>query len=361
MTAARPLRLFVDARWFAQSGQGVVTYITGLHEALAAIDPTIEIVYGVEDAAAVSADLRHPGISVLSVGARSRLWRWLGYPLFLARNKFDVAHFQYVTPLFRWRTRYLTTIHDVLFLSHPALFERAYRWPRWAAFRLAAAAADEVLTVSDRSATEIRQFLRYNGPLTILYNGWASRFRDVVPIAPPEFDTGTFILAVGRLEPRKNYRRLVAAWAAGGFARRGLRLVIVGFAGPEFADLPAQFTEVPGVVWLNRVGEGELNWLYAHARGFIFPSLCEGFGIPVLEALRARCPVAVSATYPLAAVVPYCAAVFDPQDEAAIAAALETLIEADEPVGDTAPLAQLYDWHASARRYREILYRIAGR
>ena len=357
----RPLRLFVDARWFAQAGQGVVTYITGLHEALAAVDPTIEIVYGVDDAATVPAELRHPGIALLSVGARSRLWRWLGYPFFLARHRFDVAHFQYVTPLFRWRTRYVTTIHDVLFLSHPALFNRRYRWPRWAAFRLAAAAAAHVLTVSDRSAAEIRQHLGYRGPLAIIYNGWASRFRDVAPVAPAGFGAGGFVLTVGRVEPRKNYERLVAAWAAGRCAGRGLRLVIVGFAGPEFADLPPRLTAVPGVVWLDRVGEGELNWLYAHAAGFIFPSLCEGFGIPVLEALRAGCPVAVSQTYPLAAVLPFCAAVFDPHDGDAIGLALDTLAGDRRPVGDTAPLARLYDWHESARRYRAILHAVAGR
>ena len=356
------MKLFVDARWFSQPGQGVVTYIAELHGALAELcDDAVEIVYGVDDLATMPDHLRHPGIAVIALGQRGRLWRALGFPFFLARHGFDVAHFQYATPLLRWKTRYLTTIHDVLFLSHPALFSRAYRWPRWAAFNLATRLASHVLTVSDQSAAEIRRHLAYRGPLSVVYNGWSSKLRDAPPAPPPGLSDGPgrLLLTVGRIEPRKNYERLAAAWTATGLASHGVRLIVVGFAAPGSESIVATLSATPGLVWLDRVSDGELNWLYQNAAGFIYPSLCEGFGIPVLEALRAGCPCAISTTYPLAAIKDSGIVLFDPADPAAIAAALEHLAAGASPPGDTLALAALYDWRKSAGVLRDVLASLA--
>lgn len=356
------MKLFVDARWFSQPGQGVVTYIAELHAALAEqFGNTIEIVYGVEDAALVPKHLRHPNIALLTIGKRGRLWRALGFPLFLARHGFDTAHFQYATPLYRWKTRYLTTIHDVLFLSHPDLFPRTYRWTRWVAFGLAARLASHVLTVSDQSAAEIRRHLGYRGPLSVAYNGWSSRLRDEASTRPNLLPDaiGPFLLTVGRVEPRKNYERLALAWRSTGLAYKGRILVIVGFAAPGSEEIVAELQATPGLIWLNHVSDNELNWLYQNATGFIYASLCEGFGIPVLEALRAGCPSAVSETYPLAAVKESGVGLFDPTDTDAIAAALEGLTVTARSPSDTTALAALYDWRKSAGVLSDALRSLA--
>jgi alpha-1,3-rhamnosyl/mannosyltransferase len=119
---------------------------------------------------------------------------------------------------------------------------------------------------------------------------------------------GDYVLAVGTLEPRKNLCRVAEAC-------RGLELRVVGARGWGGVEPPA------GAVFLGEVDDEELARLYRGARCLVYPSLHEGFGIPVAEALACGCPVVTSAASPMAelgAVVEV-----DPLDPASIRAGIE--------------------------------------
>jgi alpha-1,3-rhamnosyl/mannosyltransferase len=129
------------------------------------------------------------------------------------------------------------------------------------------------------------------------------------PLEPP------YLLCVGTPEPRKNLPALLEAFDQVRRAGRRVRLALVGADG--WGDVRVGSTE--GVVAFGRVDDAELRDLYAHAEALVLPSLWEGFGLPVGEALAAGTRVACSDLPALREVAGEDATYFDPSDPAAIA------------------------------------------
>ncbi len=135
-----------------------------------------------------------------------------------------------------------------------------------------------------------------------------------------------FLLAVGTVEPRKNYHGLLAAY--GLLKTRGVKvpLVIAGGPGWGYGDLPERLALEPGVRLLGHVDDAALQALYRHASVLAYPSLYEGFGLPLLEALEAGLPALVSNAGSLPEVAGGAALTVDPRQPEAIADGLERLL-----------------------------------
>jgi glycosyltransferase involved in cell wall biosynthesis len=102
---------------------------------------------------------------------------------------------------------------------------------------------------------------------------------------PAEVEEGErYVLVVGRLNVRKNLRRLIDAFIGSQKLLAGYRLVIVGEPDGRHEDLAIEGDEASRVLFLGRIGDPELRWLYTHCELFAFASLDEGFGLPLLEA-----------------------------------------------------------------------------
>ena len=211
-----------------------------------------------------------------------------------------------------WRNLY--TVHDVIPLTHPALTHSDAAGLR---ARLAAVLphADAIVTVSEHSRAEIVRALGVP----------ADRVRNAglaVELAPPAsraLPAGLarqgYFLFHGMAEPRKNLPRLAAAWRASGVATP---LVIAGPGGGEAID-------VPRVIRLPYLPREDLTALIAGARALLFPSLAEGFGLPVAEAMALGTPVLTSAGGALEETAGGAALLVDPEDGAAIGSAIARL------------------------------------
>lgn len=145
---------------------------------------------------------------------------------------------------------------------------------------------------------------------------------------------GPYVLSVGTAEPRKNLARLLAAYDLSGLWRDGVRLVVVGPDGWRF-ELGAELSKLQPdaaahVVALGRVTDGELGGLYRDAVAFAYPSLLEGFGLPVLEAISAGTPVVTSATTATAEVAGDAGLLVDPTSIDGLATALRTVVSDDD-------------------------------
>lgn len=196
----------------------------------------------------------------------------------------------------------IVTIHDARpVLSEVPLLKRlAYG----RVLRSALARADHVVTVSQTMRTELLSMERRT-PVSVIYNGIdPAAFRAPPPsrLAATREKLGLpteFMLAVGHLEARKNYARLIDAVAMLRETQAGMSLVIVGNEGGEGAAVAEQVRRLGlegRVRLLQGVRDDELVDIYNLCTLVVFPSYYEGFGIPVLEAMAARRPLALSDT-----------------------------------------------------------------
>jgi len=182
-----------------------------------------------------------------------------------------------------------------------------------------------------------------------------------------------FILAVGTVEPRKNYPRLLAAYRQLRGHRGALpfiingrpgvpQLVIAGRAGWAYGDALQRIAAEPGVRYLGHVDEPTLAALYESASVLAFPSLYEGFGLPLLEAMTRGVPAVVGATGALPELAVGSAITVNAEDAGAIAGGLERLL-ADEGLrkklaAEGIRRARSYTWANAAERTLDVLRRI---
>ncbi|KPF62112.1 hypothetical protein IP88_15300, partial [alpha proteobacterium AAP81b] len=250
-----------------------------------------------------------------------------------------LAHWSHPLPLWLTGAVNIWSFHDAIPLTDPALTAmNAARHRRL--LRAIAARADHVVAVSDHARDALIAALGLDPARITTVHPAVS----VPAAAPPHSDwaAGSYFLALGRKDARKNLPRLIAAHAASGSRRP---LLIVGPDGDETAALAG-----PGVIDLGWRPADEVSALRAHARALLMPSLAEGFGLPVAEAMAAGVPVLTSATTATAEVAGGAALLVDPQDVRAIAAGIAAL-----DAGDGTP-ALIATGHARARHFALSAY-----
>jgi glycosyltransferase involved in cell wall biosynthesis len=172
-----------------------------------------------------------------------------------------------------------------------------------------------------------------------------------------------FILAVGTIEPRKNYPRLLAAYRALRARISAPPLVIAGRPGWAYGDTLEKIKAEPGVRYLGHVDEPTLSALYESAAVLAFPSLYEGFGLPLLEAMARGLPAVVGATGALPELAGEYAILVDPEDVDAIASGLEQVL-IDNGLRERLGAASLerakeFTWERAANLTRKALRDIA--
>ncbi|RYG39216.1 MAG: glycosyltransferase family 1 protein [Burkholderiales bacterium] len=205
-----------------------------------------------------------------------------------ARWRPDFAHFQYVTP-FRKRSKWIVTVHDLLFLDAPQYFPWRYRMQNHALFRMSSLRADVVLTVSEYSRDAIcRHFGIDRSRIHVTYNA-PDRFFRAEDMMIDGLSSGRFIVYVSRFEPRKNQHALVQAFRdLAAELPEYFRLVLVGYPALAYPALDEALRQGGNrVTVLTNLSHAQLTWLYRHAAASIYPSNAEGFGMPVIEAVAA--------------------------------------------------------------------------
>ncbi len=308
----------------------------------------------------------------LSTRNLARLWHRLRIPLPIEYFTGDAGLFHatdFVLPPLRRGTRSLLTVHDLSFMRTPeatpprlkAYLERVV--PR------SVARADHILADSRATKQDIIAF--YQTPadkITVLYSGVSDHFRPT-PLtntirARYDLPHAPYIIAVGSVHPRKNYARLVHALAASGL--EGVHLVITGGRGQPDAPVygaVAECSMTDRVHFAGYVDDADLPALYTGALALAYPSLYEGFGIPILEAFACGTPVIAANRSSLPEVTGEAGILFDPLDVEAMASALCRIVE-DEALRETLRkrgFGQLerFSWQKAAQKlaaiYRQML------
>jgi len=236
----------------------------------------------------------------------------------------------------------VATLHDAVPVAHPEWVRPKLRkLKNWLQIK-AARKAQHVITGSQFSIRELVECFGVDeNRISVVHHGVRAEWHDQpsaeerdATLAQHQLRQGYFLF-VGTLQPRKNVERLLEAYLALPPVLRSARqLVIVGAPGWRSEDLvnriKAAQQKGEHVVWLNQLTDNrQLRHLYAGAGAFIFPSLHEGFGLPLLEAFASGVAVACSGTTSLPEVAAGAAVEFDPLSVGDIAAAMTTLARDD--------------------------------
>lgn len=268
--------------------------------------------------------------------------RWLSLtvtlPRWLKRDRVDLLHATFAPPPFAG-VKTVMTAHCLSSFTHPEFYPALVRWRLNALLSRGVRRAARVACVSATTLRDVQQ--RFGVPaerLAVTYNGVSPRFV-VVPagearrrVAERLGISDPYVLYVGKIEARKNVARLVTAFAR--FRRAGgsrLRLVLAGRASDDVGL--RQVIEQTGVqahvTETGYVADDDLPALYSAARMFVFPSLWEGFGIPIVEAMACGTPVLASTAGCLPEIAGDAALLVDPSSEDAIADAMDRLDRSD--------------------------------
>lgn len=286
-------------------------------------------------------------------------------------GKLDVYH----GPAFRllprsYYRRSLATIHDINFLKHPELFpdsrgREEYLYETAHAVRH----ADLLVTVSEFTKAEVMQAYAVDAQrIRVVYPGINADFHAQHPpalIAQALQRYGIrapYLLFVGLQEPKKNLVRLLEAFAlARGSLSQPYQLVLVGASGPATPDIVKRAAELnlgDDLLLTGHVAKADLPLLYAGAETFIFPSLYEGFGIPVIEAMASGTPVIASNVASLPEVVGNAGLLIDPLNSVDLAEAIHAVLSNAELKQGLIQRgfiqASQFSWAEMARQYFQI-------
>jgi glycosyltransferase involved in cell wall biosynthesis len=365
------VRIGVNALYLIPGGVGgTEIYLRALLVALAGIDPRNEYVIFTNRETGLDLAPKAPNFSLAPQGVRAvsrparLLWEQTALPLAAARLGIDVMLNPGFTAPLLCACPQVTVFHDLQHKRHPEYF-RWFDLPFWRFFLFWSAHVSHLLLAdSTATADDLERYYRLSdSKIHVVPLGVDSAFFTIAACRVPE----PFLLAVSTLHPHKNLERLLRAFAAFRLQRPGFKMVVCGMhgfvSGPlhelrESLDL-RDAVEFPG--WISREA---VHDLYAHAWGFVFPSLFEGFGLPILEALAAGVPSACSAIEPLAGIAGDAALLFDPMDAGAMTQAMLRITD-DQPLRDRLAeagprRAAEFPWRRTAEATLEALREAAG-
>jgi len=252
-------------------------------------------------------------------------------------------------------------VHDLAFRLRPAEVPWQQRLYMGTVMGQALRSAGAVLVPSETTRRDVLAAYPLpglEGRVTVVAEGLS------MPAALGDLPVGIepgFILAVGTVEPRKNYSRLLAAYRR---LRSKPQLVIAGRPGWAYGDTLQKIRAEPGVRFLGHVDEPTLAALYQSASVLAFPSLYEGFGLPLLEAMAAGLPALIGKSGALPELADGAAVEVDPEDVESIAAGLEKLLSDPalrKKLADAGRRrAAAFTWDKAAASTLEVLRRIGA-
>jgi glycosyltransferase involved in cell wall biosynthesis len=299
------LRVLVDATAIPRDLGGVGRYLQELLPALDA-EEAIELVIAAQERDAPWIGKRAKSATIHAVPERSsgrlpRLaWEQLGLPRLAGRVRADVIHSPHYTMPLAAGVPVVVTLHDATFFSHPRLHTPVKRtfFRRWSRYSAKHAAA--VVVPSRATRDELVRFARLDADSAIVaYHGVdpasfhvpteSERRKAAEKLSLP---AGGWVSFLGTIEPRKNVPSLVTAYASLASDRRMPPLVIGGAAGwdRETGELVAGLGTDVDIRLLGYVAAELLPGLLGGSTVFVYPSLGEGFGLPVLEAMSCGAP-----------------------------------------------------------------------
>lgn len=377
------MRILVDYTAAITQGAGIGRYTRNLVDALLRVDQQDRFtLYSSERPSGERGFPQAPNLRARAGPLDNRrmtiLWHRLRAPLPIEvlAGRADVLHAPDFSLPPTLGARTVVTIHDLAFMTHPECAVPALRTYLNRVVPRATKRADHIIAVSQRTADDLVELLGVAPKkLTVIHLGIdlsVRRVTDAATLADAQERYGLrlpFALAVGTIEPRKNFARLIEAFAvARGQTGGPAQLVIAGRKGWLYDDVFETVERLrlgDAVRFLDYVPDADLATLYSLAAVVAMPSLYEGFGIPVVEAMVCGAPVVASTGGSLPEIVGDAGLLVAPEDTSALADALVRAMDdaqlREQLITRGYARARAFNWDAAARQHVAVYHAVAGR
>ncbi|MBC2717422.1 MAG: glycosyltransferase family 4 protein [Desulfobacteraceae bacterium] len=329
---------------FADSeGHGLARYSHQLYSSLSEIRPDLKVTpvaaWSSRNADGVRQLRQAYGLQLLPWGRRwtPLAWAFLDRPPIehWLDNPVDVVHAVSLGYPIATRKPYVVTVHDIGPLTHPEFFLKTSPWIMKRSLKQAVDKADAIICVSRSTAEEVESYVGRNltDRIHVIHEGVAPHFFEktnsdcLASLKKLPVNGVPFILATGKISPRKNVVRIIQALSKISDIIPH-HLVLVGGSGWDMAEVVKEINNPAVAHRIHRVGyvsDEQLRDLYSLASLYVHPSLYEGFGLTVLEAMAAGCPVVTSNIYSLPEVTGDAALLVDPYKVDEIAGAIQAI------------------------------------
>lgn len=230
------------------------------------------------------------------VGFKGHLWEQFVLPL----KSFNKVLWSPSTtgPIFK--ANQIVTLHDMIWYEHPEWFSKSFALYYKIFVPLVLKKSKKIIVISEYTKNQAIKYLKLpSEKFATIYNGVDEKFRiysknEINNIRGKYKLKKPFLLCVGSLKPNKNLNRLFLAWEAVSYSfKKNFDLVVVGGTGNNFNGVG--FEKLPDEVrLLGHIPDKDLPLIYSAAYAFVFPSLYEGFGLPILESMACGTPVITS-------------------------------------------------------------------
>jgi glycosyltransferase involved in cell wall biosynthesis len=344
-------RIGVNALYLIPGGVGgTEIYLRNLLSALAEIDSTNQYVVFTnrETGAGLVPERANFVHAPQAVNARFRpariLWEQLVLPFAVRQHRIDVLFNPGFTAPLICGCPMITVFHDLQHKRHPEYF-RWFDLPFWNFFLWASVRRSRgLIAVSGATRDDLERY--YGVSARVIHHGVERAFFEIAKAREPK----DYLLCVSTSHPHKNLTALLRAFGQAGGLPHLVITGVRGFAAKEVEELAGDSVKITG--WIPRE---QLYELFRGARGFIYPSTFEGFGMPVLEAMAAGVPLACSDIPPLREVAGSTVHYFNPASEIEIRNALELLAAGMLPTEAARERASKFTWEKTARETLDYL------
>lgn len=284
-----------------------------------------------------------------------RTWLWVQTVLPLLTWRGVLISLTARAPI--WHPRHVLVVHDLFVIDHPEWFSRKFQLTHAPLLRFQLATARALAAVSEPVAEQVRMrnphkqvVVAPNAPSRVFSRAMVdsdSRPSDADVLSGLGLVSGAYLMVVGNMDPRKNLQRLAAAYGRlTDDERASMPLVVVGGSADIYRQ--SDISWPTGTVLAGYVTDEALSELYAHCRAVVFPSLAEGFGLPLVEAVAAGAPrLIVSDIAVFRWICGDRAAYVDPTSVERLSAAIQPA-RIDNMLSHDASIAGRFDWDDSA-------------
>lgn len=361
------MRIGIDCRLWEQTGVGRYTKNIVLN--LQKIDLRNQYVLFVrkEDLESIQKKITNPKWKIVETNIKwHSLSEQLKFPSIINKEKLDLMHFPYFSIPILYNKPFVVTIHDLIInhfstgkastLIYPLYLikRQAYKF----IIKRAAQRAKKIITPSNATKEEVIKTLGIaENKIDVAYEASEVRFSDVkLKTETPEIFAKDYFLYIGNAYPHKNLDRLLKAFKK--IENPNLKLILVGQKDYFYKQFEAA-NESNNIIFYGKATDSELASLYANAIALVAPSLMEGFGLPVLEAMALKCLVVASDIPAFREIAGENAIYFNPNDENDIKTKLEDVLENSEKykmekIAKAFEKSQQFSWEKAAEQTLNI-------